>query len=618
MKKLIIILIWSSTAMLLHSQSSEVEAEKCTEHGILSDIKENGGVLIRPKLQDYISNWNLTDSEHGEAYDFITLNPNFKNAQLSTINPFNTSGGINSLSESSNDSTKAFSLYKNGFHHLYITHPGQTPVRILKGTYKTQYLHPFITAEGDQVYFSSNSGNQINNYDIFLINKLKDGWSNPIRLNYGINTSSSQTFPTFYDDTLFYSSNKGNGLDIYASAKRDQFKTSRKLGSPFNSDQDDFLVHKKNNQLYYITSNRENSNNYPFRLTRKNAAVQEKMLITGYLACSGNRISNIPISLEKVLGAPIDNDITDANGNFILRSDKQIRNYKLKLDKKDVRIKDCAVLYITDKDGNVVQMIRVNEENEFIFELIDPDDVKSLKFKSIEDESLLQVRIDGQIYENTPGDIGKGEPVRVISESGEMIALSYTSQGGTFKFSALSPDSKYNLKFNENSKRLKLNILKDGQAIPVPIKKNKAIYQRMKEEDAIDIIDDRGEQITIARDEVFNLQNIFYENNSSQLSEIAKFQLGRFSRLLFNNDKISVELISHTDSRGEKSYNFNLSQKRSKQAQEYLFSLGVLESQVAASGKGETELLNNCTDDVNCTEEEHATNRRTEIKIVIN
>ncbi|MFB0960103.1 MAG: hypothetical protein QMB20_02760 [Flavobacteriales bacterium] len=67
MKKLIIILIWSSTAMLLHSQSSEVEAEKCTEHGILSDIKENGGVLIRPKLQDYISNWNLTDSEHGEA-----------------------------------------------------------------------------------------------------------------------------------------------------------------------------------------------------------------------------------------------------------------------------------------------------------------------------------------------------------------------------------------------------------------------------------------------------------------------------------------------------------------------------------------------------------------------
>jgi len=39
---------------------------------------------------------------------------------------------------------------------------------------------------------------------------------------------------------------------------------------------------------------------------------------------------------------------------------------------------------------------------------------------------------------------------------------------------------------------------------------------------------------------------------------------------------------------------------------------------VAASGKGETELLNNCTDDVKCTDEEHATNRRTEIKIVIN
>lgn len=618
MKKLIIILIWSSTAILLHSQNSEIEVEKCTEHGILSDIKENGGVLIRPKLQDYISNWNLTDSEYGEAYEFTTLNPDFKNAQLSAIIPFINSAGINSLSESSTDSSKAFGLYKNGFHDLYVTQPGQAPVRILKGTYKTQYLQPFITAEGDQIYFSSNSGNQINNYDIFLINKLKDGWSNPIRLNYGINTLASQTFPTFYDDTLFFSSDKGDGLDIYASAKRDQFKTSQKLSSPFNSDQDDFLVHKKSDQRYYITSNRGSSNNYPYRLTRTNSAVKEKMLITGYLSCSGNRISNVPISLEKVFGTPVDKDITDEKGNFILRSDKQIRQYKLKLDKKDVRIKDCAVLYITDKEGNVIQMIMVNEENEFIFELIDPDDIKSLKFKSIEDESLLQVRIDGQIYENTPGDVGKGEPVRVLSESGEMIALSYTAIDGTFKFNALSPDSKYNLKFNENSKLLKLNILKDGQAIPVPIKNNQAIYQRMKEKDAIDIINDRGERITIARDEVFNLQNIFYENNSSQLSEIAKFQLGRFSRLLFNNAKISVELISHTDSKGEKSYNLNLSQKRSKKAQEYLVSLGVLGSQVAASGKGETELLNNCTEEVKCTEEEHAINRRTEIKIVIN
>ena len=617
MKKLLITLFWSSIATLLHSQNSVLEMEKCAEKGILTDINLNGGILIRPGLHDYISNWDLTNSDFGIAYEFKSSNIDFKNAKLTESSLYLKSAGVNSLSQSIADSSQAFSLCKNGVHSLYVTSPRKAPVRVLKGTKIAQYLHPFITDSGDQIYYSSNSGNQIDNFDIFLINKMEDGWSSPIRLNGGVNTPYNQLFPTFYDDTLFYSSDEGNGLDLYTSAKTDQFKTNQKMNSPFNSGDDDFLVHKKNNQLYYITSNRENSADSPFKVTRENAAVKEKMLITGYLACSGNRISNIPISLEKILGTAIDNDITDAEGNFILRADKQIKKYKLKLDKNDERLEECAVLYLTDNEGNVIQKILVNEENEFIFEIIDPDEIKDLRFKSIEDESLLQVEIDGQIYENTPGDIGKGEPVKILSKDGEMIALAYTSPDGTFKFSDLSPDSKYNLKFDENSKQLKLDIIKDGLAVPIPIKNNEAIYERIEEKNALEIIDDRGKNITIAKDEFFNLQNIFYENNSSELSQIAKFQLARFSKLLFNNDEISVELISHTDSKGEKLYNFNLSEKRSKKAQEYLFSLGVSKDKVTAIGKGENEILNKCTDGINCAEEEHAINRRTEIKIVV-
>ncbi len=612
----ILILILLSVATQLNSQNEDFTIEKCKETGILSDLTEKGGVLIRPIIQDYISSWDLEDSEYGKPVFLSSSSFDFSQSEKSTFPAIEQLNTINHLSLN-DDSTYVLSILNNGKYDLFISESGKKPQRIFKGSLKSQNLHPFITEDGDQIFFSSNSGNHLDNYDIFLINKLEDSWSTPIRLNTGVNDLENQFYPTFYDDTLYFSTELEGSLEIMSSAKQDQFKTSTKLEAPFNSSEDDFLLHKKNNQLYYLTSNRENSADVPYVVTRNNVAVKEKMLISGYLACSGNRISNIPISLESVFGIRMDNDITDAEGNFLLRSDKSIKRYKLKLDKKDSRIKDCAVLYLTDRDGNVIQKILVNEENAFIFEIIDPDDIKDLQFKSVEDESLLQIELDGQIYENTPGDIGKGEPVRILSEDGKMIALAYTSPDGSFKFSDLSPDSKYNLKFDENSKQLKLNIIKDGEIIPVPIKNNEAIYERIAEENAIDIIDDRGKNITISKDEFFNLQNIFYENNSSQLSEIAKFQLDRFSKLLFNNDEISVELISHTDSKGEDSYNFNLSEKRSKKALEHLVSIGVNGDKVTATGKGETELLNRCSDGVNCTEEEHAINRRTEIKIVI-
>lgn len=184
---------------------------------------------------------------------------------------------INHLSLN-NDSTYVVSVLDNGRYDLLISERGKKPHRIFKGTLKNQNLHPFITDEGDQIFFSSNSGNRLDNFDIFLINKLEDSWSTPIRLNTGVNDLESQFFPTYYDDTLYFSTELDGSLDLISAAKQDQFKTSTKLKEPFNSSDDDFLMHKKNNQLYYLTSNRENSADAPYLITRNNIAVKDKIL----------------------------------------------------------------------------------------------------------------------------------------------------------------------------------------------------------------------------------------------------------------------------------------------------------------------------------------------------
>ncbi|MNR32304.1 Outer membrane porin F precursor [compost metagenome] len=79
---------------------------------------------------------------------------------------------------------------------------------------------------------------------------------------------------------------------------------------------------------------------------------------------------------------------------------------------------------------------------------------------------------------------------------------------------------------------------------------------------------------------------------------------------------VRMELTAHTDARGSAAYNQQLSEKRATSALEYLVKEGVAADRLEAIGKGESELLNQCSDGVKCTEAAHQLNRRTEFKIV--
>lgn len=81
-------------------------------------------------------------------------------------------------------------------------------------------------------------------------------------------------------------------------------------------------------------------------------------------------------------------------------------------------------------------------------------------------------------------------------------------------------------------------------------------------------------------------------------------------------DGVSVELASHTDSRGTKSSNQDLSDRRAQAVVNYLISKGVNPSQLVAKGYGETRLTNRCADGVTCNEREHLTNRRSEFRVI--
>lgn len=80
---------------------------------------------------------------------------------------------------------------------------------------------------------------------------------------------------------------------------------------------------------------------------------------------------------------------------------------------------------------------------------------------------------------------------------------------------------------------------------------------------------------------------------------------------------IIIKIESHTDSRGSDDYNMVLSQNRADATYNYIIAKGINTGRIeSVKGYGESQLLNQCSNDVPCTDEEHQLNRRSDFIIV--
>ncbi len=113
-----------------------------------------------------------------------------------------------------------------------------------------------------------------------------------------------------------------------------------------------------------------------------------------------------------------------------------------------------------------------------------------------------------------------------------------------------------------------------------------------------------------------NLKNIHYDLDKYLIREDAKAELNKLAQFMKDNPVIKVELASHTDSRASDDYNKTLSQNRANAAVDYLVSKGIDKTRLKPIGYGETKLLNQCGNGIDCAESQHQLNRRTEMKVI--
>ena len=115
---------------------------------------------------------------------------------------------------------------------------------------------------------------------------------------------------------------------------------------------------------------------------------------------------------------------------------------------------------------------------------------------------------------------------------------------------------------------------------------------------------------------VFNISIIYFDLDKWNIRPDAAEDLEKIIAVMKQYPTMVVDIRSHTDSRQTHKYNELLSDRRAKSTLEFMVKNGISRSRLTAKGYGENQLLNNCADDVPCSEEEHQKNRRSEFIVI--
>jgi outer membrane protein OmpA-like peptidoglycan-associated protein len=116
---------------------------------------------------------------------------------------------------------------------------------------------------------------------------------------------------------------------------------------------------------------------------------------------------------------------------------------------------------------------------------------------------------------------------------------------------------------------------------------------------------------------VYQLIGIQYETNiATDISADSYPEIAILSNLLERYPKAIIEIRSHTESTGADKKNFSISKKRANSIRKILIKKGIPKNRIIAKGFGETQLINDCKNDIECPQDKHLENRRTEIVLL--
>ncbi|MEL1243261.1 OmpA family protein [Flavobacterium sp. DGU11] len=135
----------------------------------------------------------------------------------------------------------------------------------------------------------------------------------------------------------------------------------------------------------------------------------------------------------------------------------------------------------------------------------------------------------------------------------------------------------------------------------------------------VDFVLGKYEELVKIEDNVekIDINPIYFDFDQYYVTPQGAAELDKVVYVMQHFPDIVIKIESHTDSRGKDDYNMRLSDDRAKSTYSYIVAKGIDPKRIeSVHGYGETQLRNKCSNDVECTEEEHQLNRRSDFIIV--
>lgn len=473
------------------------------------------------------------------------------------------------------------------------------------------YAHPSWDKEKQRLYFSSDEGSSSGNMNLYYAEYLGGTWSTPVKLGGDITSSDNELFPFATPSGLFFASDRpggSGGLDLYfAVVDSVNFSSVKRMPAPFNSNGDDFGIWMNERETGgYFSSNREGRGGvdrvYSFKCPSScftPASVSKSLDISTFSTGDQSPIRDAQVVMfpeellsELMAGADIEWD--------------PLSN-KLSLDILN-QLKDEAEVLEgkTNREGKALMTARTNRKNFLLF-------VTARGFQS----QFLRVEFgDGFSHLDKEVELEadcKTIFLQVKSEEGDEI-----------------PDAEVVIRSLIDNEKINLLPVPGGYSVCLPLNRQYAmevsaegkkdiqrhLFPKNTSPDTV-LLMLESEVVEIVKEgTVLELENIYYEYNSHLISVDARGELDELAKIMKADTAMVIELRAHTDSRGRPDYNLGLSQRRANSAMEYLVTQGIEASRIRTIGLGETQMRNQCSPGVVCSEDEHAYNRRTEVAVI--
>jgi peptidoglycan-associated lipoprotein len=178
----------------------------------------------------------------------------------------------------------------------------------------------------------------------------------------------------------------------------------------------------------------------------------------------------------------------------------------------------------------------------------------------------LKFNVTGLVKDEKTGVAITASTVQLIASDGSNLQAE-TGTSGDFRF-ALKPDVDYIFLASKNG-------YLNG-------KEKETTKGQEKSRDFMVTI------LLTAIDKPIELPNIFYDFGKWDLRPESMVSLDKLVETLTDNDNVTIELMSHTDSRDTEEYNYDLSQKRAQSVVQYLIEKGIEPDRLSAKGYGES------------------------------